>query len=282
MVPSMTKADPDIVALDVARALEEDIGTGDVSAQLIPADQTAHARIISRESAVLSGREWADATFRRVSPAVRVEWAVADGDRLSPEQSLCVVSGPARALLTAERVALNFLQTLSATATVTRRFVEAVEGTGAQILDTRKTLPGLRYAQKKAVTDGGGMNHRMGLHDMVMLKENHIRAAGSITEAVRAAGVVGRDLPLEVEVETIEQLEETLAAGVTRVLLDNFSLAQLRQAVELNGGRAKLESSGNVSLETVRDVAETGVDYISIGALTKHIQAIDLSMRFLD
>lgn len=278
----MSKADPDIVALDVARALAEDIGSGDVSAQLIPADETAHARIISREPAILSGVDWADAAFRRVSPAVRIEWAAADGDSLFPEQSLCLLSGPARALLTAERVALNFLQTLSATATITRRFVEAVEGTGAQILDTRKTLPGLRYAQKKAVTDGGGANHRMGLYDMVMIKENHIRAAGSITEAVRAAGVVARDLPLEVEVENLEQLEEALGAGVKRVLLDNFALDQLREAVRLTAGRAKLESSGNVSLETVRDVAETGVDYISIGALTKHVDAIDLSMRFID
>ncbi|WP_322521337.1 carboxylating nicotinate-nucleotide diphosphorylase [Guyparkeria halophila] len=278
----MSKADPDIVALDVARALAEDIGSGDVSAQLIPADETAHARIISREPAILSGIDWADAAFRRVSPAVRIEWAAADGDRLFPEQSLCLLSGPARALLTAERVALNFLQTLSATATATRRYVEAVEGTGAQILDTRKTLPGLRYAQKKAVTDGGGTNHRMGLYDMVMIKENHIRASGSITEAVRAAGVVARDLPLEVEVETLEQLEEALDAGVKRVLLDNFALGQLREAVRLTAGRAKLESSGNVSLETVRDVAETGVDFISIGALTKHLEAIDLSMRFID
>ena len=276
----MTKADPDIVALDVARALEEDIGTGDVTAQLIPSDQTACARIISREPAVLSGIDWADAAFRRVSPGVRVDWAAANGDSLIPDQALCRVTGPARAMLTAERVALNFLQTLSATATVTRRYVDAVEGTGAQILDTRKTLPGLRYAQKKAVTDGGGANHRMGLHDMVMLKENHIRAAGSITQAVRAAEVVGRDLPLEVEVETLEQLEETLAAGVRRVLLDNFPLDRLREAVTLNAGRAKLESSGNVSMETVRQIAETGVDYISIGALTKHIRAIDLSMRF--
>ncbi|RRQ24317.1 carboxylating nicotinate-nucleotide diphosphorylase [Guyparkeria sp. SCN-R1] len=278
----MSKADPDIVALDVARALAEDIGSGDVSAQLIPADETAHARIISREPAILSGVDWADAAFRRVSPAVRIEWAAADGDSLFPEQSLCLLSGPARALLTAERVALNFLQTLSATATVTRRFVETVEGTGTQILDTRKTLPGLRYAQKKAVTDGGGANHRMGLYDMVMIKENHIRAAGSITEAVRAAGVVARDLPLEVEVENLEQLEEALGAGVKRVLLDNFALDQLREAVRLTAGRAKLESSGNVSLETVRDVAEAGVDYISIGALTKHVEAIDLSMRFID
>lgn len=278
----MSKADPDIVALDVARALAEDIGSGDVSAQLIPAGETAHARIISREPAILSGVDWADAAFRRVSPGVRIEWATADGDSLFPEQSLCLLSGPARGLLTAERVALNFLQTLSATATATRRFVEAVEGTGAQILDTRKTLPGLRYAQKKAVTDGGGANHRMGLYDMVMIKENHIRAAGSITEAVRAAGVVARDLPLEVEVENLEQLDEALGAGVTRVLLDNFALDQLREAVRLTAGRAKLESSGNVSLETVRDVAETGVDYISIGALTKHVEAIDLSMRFID
>ena len=278
----MSKADPDIVALDVARALAEDIGSGDVSAQLIPADETAHARIISREPAILSGIDWADGAFRRVSPAVRIEWAAADGDSLFPEQSLCLLSGPARALLTAERVALNFLQTLSATATVTRRYVDAVEGTGAQILDTRKTLPGLRYAQKKAVTDGGGTNHRMGLYDMVMIKENHIRASGSITEAVRAAGVVARDLPLEVEVETLEQLEEALGAGVKRVLLDNFAPGQLREAVRLTAGRAKLESSGNVSLETVREVAETGVDFISIGALTKHLEAIDLSMRFID
>ncbi|MBN2871874.1 MAG: carboxylating nicotinate-nucleotide diphosphorylase [Halothiobacillaceae bacterium] len=278
----MTKADPDIVALDVTRALDEDIGTGDVSAQLIPANQTAVARIVSRESAVLSGTAWADAAFRRVSPGTRVDWTATDGDRLFPEQVLCRVSGPARALLTAERVALNFLQTLGATATLTRRFVEAVEGTGARILDTRKTLPGLRYAQKRAVTDGGGTNHRLGLYDMVMLKENHIRAAGSITEAVRAARIVGRDLPLEVEVETLEQLEEALGAGVKRVLLDNFSLPKLREAVAVNQGRAELESSGNVTLETVRDVAETGVDYISIGALTKHVRAVDLSMRFVD
>ncbi|MFW5954750.1 MAG: carboxylating nicotinate-nucleotide diphosphorylase [Guyparkeria sp.] len=278
----MNKADPDIVALDVARALAEDVGSGDVSAQLVPADQKAHARIVSREAGVLSGSEWADAAFRRVSPAVRVEWAVDDGDAFFPEQSLCLISGPARPMLTAERVALNFLQTLSATATVTRQYVDAVKGTGAVILDTRKTLPGLRYAQKKAVVDGGGMNHRMGLHDMVMLKENHIQAAGSITEAVRAAGVITRGLPLEVEVENLEQMEEALAAGVERLLLDNFDPPLLREAVRLNAGRAKLESSGNVTLETIREVAETGVDYISIGALTKHVRAIDLSMRFID
>ncbi|MFW6322643.1 MAG: carboxylating nicotinate-nucleotide diphosphorylase [Guyparkeria sp.] len=278
----MNKADPDIVALDVARALAEDVGSGDVSAQLVPADQKAHARIVSREAGVLSGSEWADAAFRRVSPAVRVEWAVDDGDAFSPEQSLCLISGPARPMLTAERVALNFLQALSATATVTRRYVDAVKGTGAVILDTRKTLPGLRYAQKKAVVDGGGMNHRMGLHDMVMLKENHIQAAGSITEAVRAAGVIARGLPLEVEVENLEQMEEALAAGVERLLLDNFDPPLLREAVRLNAGRAKLESSGNVTLETIREVAETGVDYISIGALTKHVRAVDLSMRFID
>lgn len=278
----MKTADPEIVALDVARALAEDIGSGDVSAQLIPADQIAHARIISRETGVLSGLAWADATFRRVSPAVRVEWATSDGDALFPEQSLCLVSGPARAMLTAERVALNYLQTLSATATVTREFVKAVEGTGARILDTRKTLPGLRYAQKKAVVDGGGQNHRMGLHDMVMIKENHIRAAGSITEAVRAAGVIARGLPLEVEVEDLSQLEEALRAGVKRILLDNFNPDLLRKAVAINAGRAKLESSGNVSLETIREMAETGVDYISVGALTKHVHAVDLSMRFVD
>ncbi|MGM0517628.1 MAG: carboxylating nicotinate-nucleotide diphosphorylase [Pseudomonadota bacterium] len=278
----MKRADPDIVAADVARAITEDVGGGDVSAQLIPADQEAHARIISRETGVVSGIAWADATFRRLSPAVRVEWAVADGDELFPEQSLCLISGPARPMLTAERVALNFLQTLSATATVTRRYVDAVRGTGANILDTRKTIPGLRYAQKKAVVDGGGMNHRMGLHDMVMLKENHIQAAGSITQAVRAAKTVAHGLPLEVEVETLSQVEEALGIGVERILLDNFDPDQLREAVALNAGRAKLESSGNVTLETIREVAETGVDYISVGALTKHVQALDLSMRFID
>ena len=278
----MNRADPDIVAADVARAISEDVGSGDVSAQLIPADRRAHARIVSREAGVVSGIDWADATFRRLSPAIRIEWAVADGDTLFPEQSLCLISGPARAMLTAERVALNFLQTLSATATVTRQHVDAIEGTGANILDTRKTLPGLRHGQKKAVVDGGGMNHRMGLHDMVMLKENHIQAAGSITRAVRAAQGMAPELPLEVEVETLEQMEEALAAGVTRILLDNFDPARLREAVARNAGRAKLESSGNVTLETLREVAETGVDYISVGALTKHVRALDLSMRFID
>jgi len=278
----MNRADPDIVAADVARAISEDVGSGDVSAQLIPADRRAHARIVSREAGVVSGIDWADATFRRLSPAIRIEWAVADGDTLFPEQSLCLISGPARAMLTAERVALNFLQTLSATATVTRQHVDAIEGTGANILDTRKTLPGLRHAQKKAVVDGGGMNHRMGLHDMVMLKENHIQAAGSISAAVRAAQSMAPELPLEVEVETLEQMEEALAAGVTRILLDNFDPTRLREAVVRNAGRAKLESSGNVTLETLREVAETGVDYISVGALTKHVRALDLSMRFID
>jgi len=278
----MNRADPDIVAADVARAISEDVGSGDVSAQLIPADRQAHARIVSREAGVVSGIDWADATFRRLSPAIRIEWTVADGDTLFPEQSLCLISGPARAMLTAERVALNFLQTLSATATVTRQHVDAIEGTGANILDTRKTLPGLRHGQKKAVVDGGGMNHRMGLHDMVMLKENHIQAAGSITRAVRAAQGMAPELPLEVEVETLEQMEEALAAGVTRILLDNFDPTRLREAVVRNAGRAKLESSGNVTLETLREVAETGVDYISVGALTKHVRALDLSMRFID
>ena len=278
----MNRADPDIVAADVARAITEDVGSGDVSAQLIPADRQARARIVSREPGVVSGIAWADATFRRLSPAIRIDWAVADGDTLFPEQSLCSISGPARPMLTAERVALNFLQTLSATATVTRQHVDAIEGTGATILDTRKTLPGLRHAQKQAVVDGGGMNHRMGLHDMIMLKENHIQAAGSITRAVRAAQGMAPELPLEVEVETLEQMEEALEAGVTRILLDNFEPARLREAVARNAGRAKLESSGNVTLATIREVAETGVDYISIGALTKHVRALDLSMRFID
>jgi nicotinate-nucleotide pyrophosphorylase (carboxylating) len=278
----MNPADPDIVAADVARAITEDVGAGDVSALLIPADRLAQARIVSREAGVISGIAWAEATFRRLSPVIRVEWAVADGDDLFPGQSLCLISGPARPMLTAERVALNFLQTLSATATVTRRYVEAVRGTGANILDTRKTIPGLRYAQKKAVVDGGGLNHRMGLHDMIMLKENHIQAAGSITQAVRAAKSVAHGLPLEVEVETLSQMEEALAAGVERILLDNLDPERLREAVALNAGRARLESSGNVTLETIREVAETGVDDISVGALTKHVRAVDLSMRFID
>lgn len=272
--------DPQHIADDVTRALEEDIGSGDVSARLIPIEQENTGRIIARENCVLAGTAWAEAAFRRVSNRIQIDWLKQDGDRVAANDVLCTLSGPARALLTAERTALNFLQTLSATATVTRQYVDIVAGTQAKILDTRKTLPGLRMAQKYAVTCGGGLNHRIGLYDMVLLKENHIMAAGSITAAVQASRQIHPDLPLEVEVETLAQLHEALSIGVDRILLDNFDLDGLRAAVVLNQGRAKLEASGNVDLTTLRAIAETGVDFISIGGLTKHIRAIDLSLRF--
>lgn len=274
------------IAADVARALAEDVGSGDVSADLIPADRRVRARIIARETCVLAGSAWAEKAFHTLSPDIALDWHAADGDHLTPEQTLVTLSGPARAILTAERTALNFLQTLSGTATTTRRYVDAIAGTGARILDTRKTLPGLRLAQKYAVTCGGGQNHRVGLFDMLLLKENHIMAAGSITAAVHQARQKHPDLPLEVEVETLTQLDEALEQGVTRILLDNFSLDEMCTAVVINrdrfGAQAKLEASGNVELDTIRAIAETGVDFISSGALTKHVRAIDLSLRFLD
>jgi nicotinate-nucleotide pyrophosphorylase (carboxylating) len=268
------------IADDVTRALTEDIGGGDVSARLVPAEQMMQGRIVARESCVLAGTAWAEAAFRRVSNRSLVQWLYCDGDPVPADSVICTLDGPARALLTAERTALNFLQTLSGTATITRAYVDAISGTSARILDTRKTIPGLRMAQKYAVTCGGGLNHRLGLYDMVLLKENHIMAAGSITAAVQASRAINPDVPLEVEVETLDQLEEALAAGVDRILLDNYDLAGLRAAVAANKGRAKLEASGNVDLSTVRDVALTGVDFISTGAITKHVQAIDLSLRF--
>jgi nicotinate-nucleotide pyrophosphorylase (carboxylating) len=268
------------IADDVTRALTEDMGGGDVSARLISSEQMMQGRIVARESCVLAGTAWAETAFRRVSNRSLVQWLYSDGDTVPAGSVICTLDGPARALLTAERTALNFLQTLSGTATATRAFVDAISGTMARILDTRKTVPGLRMAQKYAVTCGGGFNHRLGLYDMVLLKENHIMAAGSITAAVQASRVINPDVPLEVEVETLDQLEEALAADVERILLDNFDLGGLRAAVDLNDGRAKLEASGNVDISTVRDVAETGVDYISIGAITKHVRAVDLSLRF--
>lgn len=272
--------DPQQIADDVTRALEEDIGSGDVSARLIPAEKDATGRILAREDAVLAGTAWAEAAFRRVSNRIQIDWNTQDGARIRANDVLCTLVGPARALLTAERTALNFLQTLSATATVTRQYVDLIAGTRAQILDTRKTLPGLRLAQKYAVTCGGGTNHRIGLYDMVMLKENHIMSAGSITAAVQTCRQIHPELPLEVEVENLAQLHEALSVGVTRILLDNFDRDGLRAAVVLNQNRAKLEASGNVNLTTVRAIAETGVDFISIGGLTKHVRAIDLSLRF--
>ncbi len=276
----ITLPSPQIIAQDVSRALEEDFGAGDVSADLVPEDAIAHARVITREHMHLAGAAWFDEVFRQTDPRIEVRWTAKDGDRLSPDALLCTLHGPARGILSGERSALNFIQTLSATATKTHRFVRAVHGTRARILDTRKTLPGLRRAQKYAVLCGGGWNHRIGLYDAILIKENHIAAAGGITPAVVRARHLHPELLIEVEVETMDQLEEALMAGVPRILLDNFDLEQLRAAVRLTAGKAELEASGGVNLDTVREIAETGVDFISIGGLTKDIQAIDLSMRF--
>jgi len=266
----------------VDAALREDIGSGDVTAALVPAAQQVRGRLITREDAVLCGRAWADETFRRLDPRVRLSWHAADGDRLTAGQTILEIAGPARAVLTGERTALNFLQLLSAAATEAQRFVAAVAGTGCRILDTRKTVPGLRSAQKYAVRCGGADNHRMGLYDRVLIKENHIAAAGSITGAIEAARRSAPGVSVEVEVESLAELREALEARPDVIMLDEFSLADLETAVALNRARgtpAKLEASGSVSLEAVRAIAATGVDYVSVGALTKHVRAVDLSMR---
>ena len=257
------------------------MGSGDVTAELLPADAHSRARVISRERAVLCGRAWFDEVFRQLDPAVRVAWRVADGAALAPGDTLCELAGSTRALLTGERTALNFLQTLSGTATTARRYSEAVAHTRARVLDTRKTLPGLRSAQKFATRCGGCLNHRMGLYDLVLIKENHILAAGSIAAAVVAARRLFPALEVEVEVEDLSELDQALAAGADIVLLDNFDLPGLRAAVQRAAGRVRLEASGNVDLENVSAFAETGVDYVSAGSLTKHVRAVDLSMRFL-
>ena len=275
------KPSAEVIHEQVKGALLEDVGSGDLTAALIPNDALAEAHIVAREEAILCGIDWVAEVFRQVDPEIRVEWQATDRDRLGAGQQLCTLSGSARALLTGERVALNFLQTLSATATRAARYVDAVAGTGVRILDTRKTIPGLRLAQKYAVICGGASNHRIGLFDAILIKENHIAATGSVSAALQAASRVA-DVEIEVEVEDLAQLREALDAGARRVLLDNFSLGQLVQAVEVNAGRARLEASGGVNLSTVRSVAETGVDDISIGELTKDIQAVDLSMRFVD
>lgn len=273
------------VSSSVATALQEDIGSGDLTAQLIPADRIARASVITREDAVLCGTAWFDEVFRQIDASIRVTWSVRDGDRVRADQQLCTLDGPARSLLTGERTALNFLQSLSATATVTRRYVDAVAGTKCRILDTRKTIPGLRIAQKYAVRCGGGTNHRIGLFDAILIKENHIAAAGSIASAVSEARRVASKVLLEVEVENLTELREALDACVDRILLDNFSLDDMRTSVQTTrahaNARTELEASGNLSLETLRAVAETGVDFISVGGLTKHVRAVDLSMRFL-
>ncbi|HVW69703.1 MAG TPA: carboxylating nicotinate-nucleotide diphosphorylase [Steroidobacteraceae bacterium] len=276
---------PDIpkdLDVQVAAALREDVGTGDVTAQLVPAAQKARGRVITREDAVLCGRPWVEETFRQLAPNIRLTWHSTDGQRIVADQVLFEIEGSARAVLTGERTALNFLQLLSATATAARRFVDAVAGTGCVILDTRKTLPGLRTAQKYAVRSGGAQNHRLGLYDMVLIKENHIAAAGSLTGAIANARRLAPQVPVEVEVESLSELEEALAAHPDIIMLDEFNHADMRKAVELNRAHekpVKIEASGSVSLETVRSIAETGVDYISVGSITKHVRAVDLSMR---
>ena len=272
---------PQDLSETVARALAEDVGSGDVTAALLPADARSRARVISREPAVICGRAWFDEVFRQLDRSVQVAWRVADGAAVAPGDTLCEITGPTRALLTGERTALNFLQTLSGTATAARRYAEAVAHTRARVLDTRKTLPGLRSAQKFATRCGGCLNHRMGLYDLVLIKENHILAAGSIAAAVVAARRLFPALEVEVEVEDLSELDQALAAGADIVLLDNFDLPGLRAAVQRAAGRVRLEASGNVDLENVSAFAETGVDYISVGSLTKHVRAVDLSMRFL-
>ncbi|WP_225764139.1 carboxylating nicotinate-nucleotide diphosphorylase [Stenotrophomonas sp. Marseille-Q4652] len=270
--------DPAQVEADVARALAEDIGTGDVTAALLP-DLADIAYLLCKQDAVIAGRPWFDATHRALDPQVRIDWRVAEGDPVVAGTVLATLRGRSRSLVSAERTSLNFLQTLSGTATTTARYVQAVAGTGARILDTRKTLPGLRIAQKYAVRCGGGDNHRIGLFDTVMLKENHIRAAGSLTAAVHAARAQQPSLPLVVEVEDMEQLREALEVGCERILIDDFTADMRREAVRIAAGRIPLEVSGSVDLASVRAIAEDGVDCISIGGLTKHVQAIDLSLK---
>ena len=262
----------------VRLALEEDIGSGDVTAQLIPAGQAATARVISREDAVLCGSAWFEACFRLVDSGISIVWHAHEGERIRPNQLLCEIHGNARALLTAERCALNFLQALSGVATVTRIYADAIAGTAASVMDTRKTLPGLRLAQKYAVTVGGGKNQRIGLYDGILIKENHIAAAGGITPALKAAQATA-DVPIQIEVESMEELQTALDAGARLILLDNFTPDQMRTAVAINSGRAELEASGNITLTNIREIAETGVQRISVGSLTKHVRAVDLSMR---
>jgi nicotinate-nucleotide pyrophosphorylase (carboxylating) len=267
------------IAADVERALAEDLGQGDATATLLPADARAQASLTCRDAAVIAGSAWFDACFRRLDPAVQIEWLVRDGDRVAPGTLICTLAGHARSLVTAERTALNFLQLLSATATTTAHHVAAVAGTSVRVLDTRKTVPGLRVAQKYAVRCGGGHNQRMGLYDAILVKENHIIAAGGIAAAVSAARQLHPYQPLEVEVENLDELEQALGAGVDRIMLDNFELEQMREAVARTAGRVPLEISGNVDLQTIGDFARTGVDFISVGALTKHVHAVDLSLR---
>ncbi|MEE3651767.1 MULTISPECIES: carboxylating nicotinate-nucleotide diphosphorylase [unclassified Brenneria] len=274
------------IPASVRLALSEDLGgvvdaARDITAHLLPDNNQAQARIITREAGIFCGKRWLEEVFSQLGDATSIRWQVADGDAIAPNQTLCEITGPARQLLTGERTALNFLQTLSGVATEVGRYVALLAGTGTRLLDTRKTLPGLRTALKYAVSCGGGGNHRLGLSDAFLIKENHIIAAGSIRQAVENAFLLRSDVPVEVEVESLDELQQALDAGADIIMLDNFSLEKIRDAVSLTRGRALLEVSGNVTIETLRGYAETGVDYISVGALTKHVRALDLSMRFL-
>lgn len=269
----------DLIEADVTRVFAEDIGTGDATADLLPAQASASATLTCREDAVMAGIDWFNACFRRLDPQVEIEWAVRDGDRVAAGSVICRLRGKARALVSAERSALNFLQLLSGTATATAAHVAAVAGTGVRVLDTRKTVPGLRLAQKYAVRCGGGHNHRVGLYDAILVKENHIIAAGSIKAAAEAARRLHPTLLLEIEVENLDELQQALDAGADRIMLDNFTLPLMREAVAIAKGKAELEISGNVDLSTIGGYASTGVDYISVGALTKHVRAVDLSLR---
>lgn len=283
----MTKTDDELrqaIRSGVGSALDEDLGAGDLTAGLLPEASSATAAIVSREPMTLAGRPWVDEVYRQIDPGVHIDWRAVDGDRIDAGAVVCELHGRTRSLLSGERVALNYLQTLSATATTTTACVDAVAGIGAKVLDTRKTIPGLRLAQKYAVRCGGGFNHRLGLHDAILIKENHVVAAGGIAAAIEAARDLHRDLPVEIEVESIDELREALAAHADRILLDNFELPQMARAVEVNRSEgeppAELEASGGLTIESLREVAATGVDYISVGALTKDVRAIDLSMRF--
>ncbi|MDH5610985.1 MAG: carboxylating nicotinate-nucleotide diphosphorylase [Gammaproteobacteria bacterium] len=261
-------------------ALFEDVGDGDITAQLIPEDEITIATVISREDCVLCGMDWFEEVFRQLDDEILIEWYFEDGDALEAGQSICSLSGSARAILTGERTALNFMQTLSATATLSAAYANAVAGTGTIVLDTRKTIPGLRLAQKYAVSCGGCQNHRIGLYDAILIKENHILACGSIQQAIEEARFHNPEMEIEIEVESIDELNQALAADADRVLLDNFTNKQLKQAVKICDGKIPLEASGNVTLNNIREIALTGVNFISTGALTKDIKAIDLSMRF--
>ena len=284
MSPSMSIENPlppAFIDSQVKLALLEDVGQQDLTANLIPADAEAQAQLITRQDAVLCGRDWFETVFNQLDNNIQIDWLATDGDALAADEVICRIKGPARAILTGERTAMNFLQTLSATATLAKRYADAVAGLPVKVLDTRKTLPGWRVAQKYAVRCGGCFNHRFGLYDGILIKENHINAAGSIAAAVSQAQSLNAGVPIEVEVENLDELHQALQAGADIVLLDNFELETLKQAVAINDKKALLEASGGISLNNIRDIAETGVDRISVGALTKDIQAVDLSLRFL-